>query len=198
MQAQRLEREPRLPPELEPLDRTADGQNLAALSNVAAAGTVAGDTAGGGVSHPPAVSKAAAPNMSAAPGHAAVSGSALARAVTRTSKILFLAASPVSGGRRALDREAREIDAKIQATAHRDALAFQTRWAVRPDDLLQALNQDRPAVVHFAGHGTGALGIALHDDTGGTILVTAAALQRLFTTLRDDIRLVVFNACYSP
>jgi WD40 repeat protein len=155
MQAQRLEREPLLPPELEPLDRTADGQNLAAL------------------------------------------GTALASTVTRKSKIVFLAASPASGEHRALDREAREIAAKIRAAAHRDALAFETRWAVRPDDLLQALNEDRPAVVHFSGHGSGASGIALHDDVGGTKLVTADALQRLFTTLRDDIRLVVLNACYS-
>jgi hypothetical protein len=153
MQAQRLEREPLLPAELEPLDRTADGQNLAAL------------------------------------------GTALAGVVTQKSKIVFLAASP--GEHRSLDREACEIEAKIQATPYRDLLVLITCWAVRPDDLLQALSQHRPTVVHFAGHGTGERGIALHDDSGGTKLVTATALQRLFTALRDDIRLVVFNACYS-
>jgi hypothetical protein len=149
MQAQRLEREPLLPPELESLDRATDGQNLPGCG------------------------------------------------LTRKSKILFLAASPVAGQHRALDREAREIEAKIQAAAHRDALVFQTRWAVRPDDLLQALNQDRPAVVHFSGHAAGERGIALHDDAGAAKLVTAEALQRLFRALQGDIRLVVLNACYS-
>jgi hypothetical protein len=155
MQAQRLEGEALLPPELEPLDRTADGQNLAAL------------------------------------------GSSLASVVMRKSKILFVAANPLSSEHRALDQEAREITAKIRACKYRDALLFHTRWAVRPDDLLQALNEDRPAVVHFSGHGTGERGIVLHDDLGAARLVTAKALRRLFTALQGEVRLVVLNACYS-
>jgi CHAT domain-containing protein len=112
-------------------------------------------------------------------------------------KVLFLASNPSPTGHLALDEEARDIREKLRASEHRDAIALETRWAVRADDLLQALNEDRPTVVHFSGHGTGAPGIALHDGNGGSKLVTADALKRLFTALKDDIRVVVLNACHT-
>lgn len=113
------------------------------------------------------------------------------------STVLFLAANPASTNHLALDEEARDIEAKIRAAEHRDALRLKTRWAVRPDDLLQALNEDRPVVVHFSGHGSGAPGLVLHDEGNGHTLVTAKALSQLFTTLKDGIRVVVLNACYA-
>lgn len=111
--------------------------------------------------------------------------------------ILFLAANPGTSGQLALDEEARAIATKLRASAHRDGIQFHTRWAVRPDDLLQALNEDRPSIVHFSGHGAGKSGIVLHDAVGGDRLVTGGALKRLFTALKGDIRIVVLSACYS-
>jgi hypothetical protein len=111
--------------------------------------------------------------------------------------VLFLASNPATTDTLALDEEARDIEEKIRAAKHRDSLLLKTRWAVRPGDLLQALNQDRPTVVHFSGHGAGVAGIAFHDDEGGTRLVKAEALRYVFEALKDDIRLVVLNACYS-
>lgn len=111
--------------------------------------------------------------------------------------ILFLASNPDSTTPLALGDEARDIEAKIRATEHRDSLVLRTRWAVRADDLLQALNEDSPTVVHFSGHGAGAPGIVLHGDGGGKQNVKADALKHLFVTLKDDIRVVVMNACYS-
>jgi SMODS-associated and fused to various effectors sensor domain/CHAT domain len=70
-------------------------------------------------------------------------------------------------------------------------------WAVRPDDLLQTLNQHKPHVVHFSGHGTSDGEIILADNIGNPQPVSAHALQELFSTLKDNIRLVVLNACYS-
>jgi hypothetical protein len=127
-------------------------------------------------------------------------GSSLSPALGATPvkrTILFLASNPGSSGRLALDEEARAIETKLRASAHRDAIQFRTRWAVRPDDLLQALNEDRPTVVHFSGHGSGAGGIVLHDDVAGDRLVAGDALKRLFTAIKDDIRVVVLSACYS-
>lgn len=111
--------------------------------------------------------------------------------------ILFLASNPGSSGRLALDEEARAIETKLRASEHRDAIQFRTRWAVRADDLLQAFNEDRPTVVHFSGHGSGAGGIVLHDDIAGDRLVAGSALNRLFTVIKDEIRIVVLSACYS-
>ncbi len=37
---------------------------------------------------------------------------------------------------------------------YRDSVELESRWAVRPSDLLQALNEAEPRVVHFSGHGS--------------------------------------------
>jgi DNA-binding response OmpR family regulator len=119
--------------------------------------------------------------------------------VSAAAKILFLASNPSSTARLALDEEARDIEAKLRATGHREAITLRTRWAVRTDDLLQALNEDRPVVVHFSGHGAGSSGIVLHhsEDPSKPQPVTAHALRRLFGALRDDVRVVVLNACHT-
>ena len=62
-------------------------------------------------------------------------------------KILFLAANPQGTTQLALDNEIREIEAKIRAADFRDSLQLVSHWAVRPDDLLQFLNQHQPHVV---------------------------------------------------
>lgn len=111
-------------------------------------------------------------------------------------KILFLAANPRATPRLALDEEMRTIEQKLRATEHRDAVLFQSAWAVRPDDLLQLLNQHQPHVVHFSGHGDGE-GLSLAGEDGKERQVSTRALHALFSTLKDNIQLVVLNACYS-
>jgi len=112
-------------------------------------------------------------------------------------QILFLAANPAGTRTLALDDECREIEQKIRAADHRDALNLVTKWAVRPDDLLQYLNQFKPHVVHFSGHGSPREEIVLLDKDRQPKPVGKAALKQLFSTLRDNIRLVVLNACFS-
>jgi hypothetical protein len=111
--------------------------------------------------------------------------------------ILFVAANPAATPRLALDEEAREIDAKIRAAEHRDVFELVTQWAVRPDDLLDALMRYRPRVVHFSGHGNEPDELVLAGDDGQPRPVPKAALTRLFRTLKDDVRVVVLNACFS-
>jgi len=112
-------------------------------------------------------------------------------------KILFLAANPQGTTQLALDKEIREIEAKIRAADFRDSLQLVSHWAVRPDDLLQFLNQHQPHVVHFSGHGNEENEILLLSDTGESQPVGSAALRELFRTLKDNIRVVVLNACFS-
>lgn len=112
-------------------------------------------------------------------------------------QILFLSANPKSSTQLALDEECRQIQQKIRATQHRDSLELITGWAVQPEDLLQYLNQHRPHVVHFSGHGTRADEIVLLDKNGDPKRVSAGAIKQLFKTLKDNIRIVVLNACYS-
>lgn len=114
----------------------------------------------------------------------------------RKIKILFLAANPTHTERLALGDEAREIIAKIRASEHRDSLELITRWATTPDDLLQALNEHRPHIVHFSGHGTGST-LTFTGPGGEPKPVSTEALAKTFRVLADNIRVVVLNACYS-
>jgi len=113
------------------------------------------------------------------------------------TRILFFASNPESTEKLSLDEEARSISRKIRETDYRDSLEFITAWAIRPTDLLDELNLHRPTIVHFSGHGSGEEGLILSDDQGNQKLVSAGALTMLFSTLKDNIRLVVLNACYS-
>ena len=111
-------------------------------------------------------------------------------------KALFLAANPTDTPSLAIDQEMRTIEHKVRAAKYRNALVFQSAWATQPDDLLQLLDQHKPHIVHFSGHGSGQ-GIYLAGENGQAKLVTTRALKSLFTTLKDNIRLVFLNACYS-
>ncbi len=118
-------------------------------------------------------------------------------------KVLFFAADPLSAppdGRAArllLDEDVRQLREKVRGAAHRDELEFDVRWAARTDDLLQALNETRPQVVHFSGHG-GSDGLVLVSADGRrTHRVNAQALAQLFELFRGDVRVVVLNACFS-
>src|SRR4029079_17504865 len=112
-------------------------------------------------------------------------------------KILFLAANPASTSQLRLDEEIRAITEKIRASEFRDSLELISAWAVRPDDLLQLLNMHKPHIVHFSGHGSQAGELLLADSGGEARPVSTRALTALFSTLKDNIRLVVLNACYS-
>lgn len=119
--------------------------------------------------------------------------------VTQDSRavILFLAANPDDVTRLSLDKECREIREKIRSSDFPRALELRTEWAVRPDDLLQYLNEFRPQVVHFSGHGSDREELILHDAADRAMPVAAEALRALFATLGDNVRLVVLNACFS-
>jgi hypothetical protein len=112
-------------------------------------------------------------------------------------KVLFVSANPDGTLKLKLDEEIREISAKIRASQHRDSVELVSIWAVRPDDLLQSLNEHRPHVVHFSGHGSPSDEIILLDKNGLPKPVAKPALVSLFRTLKDNIRLVVLNACFS-
>lgn len=111
--------------------------------------------------------------------------------------ILFVAASPENEANLWLDEEIREITQKVFSTSQRDFLIFHQIWAVRPRDLLQALNRYTPDIVHFSAHGSPTGELLFLDDHRNAKPVDEGALQALFTTLKDKIRVVILNACYS-
>jgi predicted MPP superfamily phosphohydrolase len=112
-------------------------------------------------------------------------------------KVLFLAANPSGTTHLALDEEVRAIDAKIRGAEHRDRLTLLSHWAVRLDDLSGILLRHQPQIVHFSGHGSKSGSITLVGSNGQAWDVPPEALAGLFRVLKDNVRVVVFNACYA-
>lgn len=111
--------------------------------------------------------------------------------------VLFLAANPVATGRLGLDEESRLIQEMIRKSECRDSIRFVSRWAVRPMDVLQAINEEKPTIVHFSGHGAPNGDIALQNDIGGVKCVTPTAMTSAIATAEDSVKLVFFNSCFS-
>jgi hypothetical protein len=119
------------------------------------------------------------------------------RGTRNETTVLFLAANPVAMPLLQLGEECRAIEDKIRAAKFRERLRFRSRWAARPDDLLQALHEDDPAVLHFTGHGAGAQGLCFLAEDGGVLRVNSDGLGQVIRAAGDSIELVVLNACYT-
>lgn len=120
-----------------------------------------------------------------------------ALALFRKPKILFLAANPKNTVRLRLDEEIREVEQRILLAQKKDQLILVNKGAVRIGDLQFYLNQEKPTIVHFCGHGTCEGRIMLEDNRGRSKTVPSRALERVFRILKDDIECVVLNACFS-
>ena len=119
------------------------------------------------------------------------------RSLPEKIKVLFLAANPVDQQQLRLDVEVRGIEEKIRASEHRDSVALTSRWAVRTTDLLQHLNEHLPHVIHFSGHGSSDSDIIFEGPDGRSKFVTKEAIVQVMNTAAENIRLVVFNSCFS-
>jgi hypothetical protein len=117
--------------------------------------------------------------------------------MTDKIKILFLGASPADVHPLRLGEEVREIEAEIQSASLGEYFDLESQWAVRPDDLMKALLNFQPHIVHFSGHGSNNEEIILEDNDGRSRPVGKKALIGLFKVLRDNVRIIVLNSCYS-
>lgn len=113
------------------------------------------------------------------------------------TKIIVLAANPHNMNQLQLDEEVRAIDLALRQAQFRDLYDLEAHWAVRIEDLQELLLRHQPDIVHFSGHATADGGIILQNAEGGSASVPSEALRDLFRLLKDNIRCVVLNACYS-
>lgn len=112
-------------------------------------------------------------------------------------RVLVLAANPQDADRLALDEEMRAIQRGIRASNYRDSLELISSLAVRPGDLLEALNRHQPHIVQFSGHGYPSGEITLLDSQGTKQPIDKNIIGILFETLADNIRVVILNKSYS-
>ncbi len=116
--------------------------------------------------------------------------------------ILFLAANPKNTSQLGLDDEVREIEIGLQRSRYRDSFELKQRWAVSPREMQRSIEDLKPHIVHFSGHGVGEDGLALEDENGDVKLVQAEALAQLFRLFvapftSPPVECVLMNACYS-
>jgi hypothetical protein len=117
--------------------------------------------------------------------------------IIKPVKILFLGANPKNTTRLRLGEEVRAIDQELHDVKYRDQFDIEQHWAVQVVDLQELLLRHEPDIVHFSGHGTDESEIIVENSRGNCHPISIRALSRLFSILKDNIKCVILNACYS-
>lgn len=110
---------------------------------------------------------------------------------------LFFAANPQDQVQLRLDEEVRSINNQLKSSKYSDCVKLESYWAIRPFDVLYALNEFSPAIVHFSGHGSEKDEIVFLDNQGQSKLVSKDAIVQTMMASSEGIRLIFFNTCYS-
>jgi hypothetical protein len=111
--------------------------------------------------------------------------------------VLLLSANPIGAASQlALDEEVRSIREALSRTKEVVTVKLIDRWAVRPGDILQYLNDHRVDVIHFSGHGS-SRGMVFSDGYHGEVVLSTHARDSLFRTVKSHVRLVILNYCNS-
>jgi len=112
-------------------------------------------------------------------------------------RILFLAANPRDLSSLRLGEEIRTIEERLRLSEFRNHFEIEQSHALRYSDITEALLRYKPDIVHFSGHGSSSGEIMLESEVGGTHPISPSILKQLFGLLKDNIRCVVLNACWS-
>lgn len=110
-------------------------------------------------------------------------------------RVLYLVANPEMDLR--VDAEVRQVRAAVRRATHRDLVDIDHRPAATPEDLIEGINEMRPHVVHFAGHGGGAA-VTFDDgqlDHPQGRVVAFELLGRVLDATDTPPMLLVLNAC---
>ena len=100
--------------------------------------------------------------------------------------MLYLAANPVDPAnpgkqRLRVEEEFREIQQTVSQSRERDNIRLESRWAVQPHDITEALFAVEPHFVHFAGHGDTKEGsIVVGDEYGYARTIPVDGVVRAF------------------
>jgi AAA+ ATPase superfamily predicted ATPase len=112
-------------------------------------------------------------------------------------RILFLTAEPTDSARLRLGRELEDIKERLRLANPQGIFVLEERRSARPKDISQAIQDFKPNIVHFSGHGESTGELCFENELGKTQPVTPEALAALFRLVTDHVNCVVLNACYS-
>lgn len=113
------------------------------------------------------------------------------------TKILFVAAEPKGVDTIRLGAEFRKIIEQVKYRDPQRKLKFHSLWATQLEDLMDAVFDEKPSVIHFSSHGTPEGGLVLEDVDGSPKVVDAQGIESLFRTYGKSCRVVLVNSCYS-
>ncbi len=111
--------------------------------------------------------------------------------------VLLLSTSPSGQARLRVDIEFRAIIDRIRATRFRELFRFVQVQAARFEDLQTALLEHQPHVLHMSSHGNADGSLQFESAVPEAGRISKTRLLRLLKTLRDNLRLVIVNACHS-
>lgn len=115
----------------------------------------------------------------------------------RPLRVLFLADDPRRNDRAALTIQAKRIEDAIRSGQALHAISILPRFAMKYQDLVDAIDETSPDIVHFAGMGH-ADGILFADENSGEyVAIPARGLARVFGLAHRPIRGVVVNTSHS-
>ncbi|MET0418464.1 MAG: CHAT domain-containing protein [Actinoplanes sp.] len=127
------------------------------------------------------------------PGNPAVAGLAAEFGPAGPVSVLALFSDPARGSKIRIDEEARQL----QQLRTPGALEPHIRYATRVRDIISALRDTKPRILHFAGHGLRDGRLVFADDLSGEAKV---GLQRLADAIGSTVGVldcVVLNSCYT-
>lgn len=112
------------------------------------------------------------------------------------TKVLIMAATPNDQDRIRPDKEVAELRERMAAMpTQKRPLAFDTIHAARLDQIQQELVRQRPAILHFSGHGAPGV-LAFETEDGQTAPLEADLLARVLKGYRD-MECLVLHACFA-
>lgn len=112
-------------------------------------------------------------------------------------KVLLLTSNPKNTQQLNLNQEVMSIKKLLRRSDLRKHYDIELSLDVTKDELLETLLQEKPAFVHFSGHGLGENGLLFYGEDGKAVKASGEGLANLFRLFSKYIRCVLLNACYS-
>lgn len=112
-------------------------------------------------------------------------------------KTLIMSAAPKNARPLRLDEEARDLKEKLRTVQNKVIdIVVVNEWAVRVDQIQDALFNEKPQVLHFSGHGNKG-NLVFEDRNGNVARVDVKAFADLISLHADSVKCVILSACYS-
>lgn len=109
--------------------------------------------------------------------------------------VLYLTASPDPDSPLQVDMEVKKVQEKIKSSRFRDNVTVEYRPAADLNSLIEGLNDHRPQIVHFSGHGNEG-GIAT-DGEGSVKELSFELFANALKATDEPPQIIILNSCKS-